>query len=143
MTRRRSISLASVGSFQSVRWQIEKNVDGNPSWNHGIDYRQALERSGLIDLVRHRYQKAGVNLDADLDTLARAPRVSADPAAVAAAEKDVTYTGRIGGPILNVKTVGDPADPTAFDSAYTQTLQRAGTRDLLRNVYVSVPDTRR
>ena len=131
--------IASVGSFQSVRWQIETAVGGNPSWNDGVDYRRALERSGLADLVRDQYRKAGLNLDADLDALARAPRVSADPAAVAAAEKDVTYTGRVGGPVLNVKTVGDPADPPAYDTAYTQTLERAGTRDLLRNVYVDRP----
>jgi hypothetical protein len=131
--------IASVGSFQSVRWQIETAAGGNPSWNNGVDYKRALERSGLIDLVRDQYRKAGLNLDVDLKTLADAPRISADPAAVAAAEKNVTYSGRIKGPFLNVKTVGDPADPPAFDSAYTQTLERAGTRSLLRNVYIERP----
>lgn len=131
--------VASVGSFQSVRWQIETMAGGNPSWNNGVDYTRALERSGLADLVRDQYRKAGLSLDADLKTLASAPRISAAPEAVAVAERNITYTGKIRGPILNVKTVGDPADPPAFDSAYTQTLERAGTRQLLRNVYIERP----
>jgi hypothetical protein len=93
----------------------------------------------VADVVRDQYRKAGLNLDADLETLAKAPRISADSEAVARAERNVSYAGKIRGPVLSVKTVGDPADPPATDTAYSQTLERAGTRDLLRNVYVERP----
>jgi hypothetical protein len=38
-----------------------------------------------------------------------------------------------------LKTVGDPADPPSSDTAYTQTFERAGTRDLLRTAYIDRP----
>jgi DNA-binding beta-propeller fold protein YncE len=129
----------SFGGFDGPRSQIEAVAGGNPSWNDGVDYRRLLERSSLRDLVADQYRKAGLNLDADLDRLARAPRVTADPAAVSVAERHVGYTGRVKGPVLSVKTIGDPADPPANDTAYSETLRRAGTRDLLRNVYINRP----
>ena len=131
--------IAGLNPNQGPRWQVEVLNGGNVSWNHSVDYRAALDRSGVADVVRDQYRKAGLNLDADLETLAKAPRISADPEAVARAERNVSYTGKIRGPVLSVKTVGDPADPPATDTAYSQTLERAGTRDLLRNVYVERP----
>jgi DNA-binding beta-propeller fold protein YncE len=131
--------VASFGGFDGPRSQIEAVAGGNPSWNHGVDYRRLLERSSLRELVRQQYRRAGLDLDADLERLARAPRVAADPAAVAVAERHAGYTGRIKGPILSVKTIGDPADPPATDTAYSETLRRAGTRALLRNVYINRP----
>jgi hypothetical protein len=109
---------------------------GNVSWNHGVDYRVALNRSGLLTLVEYAYRKAGLDLDGDLATLERAPRIAANPAAVAKAERDATWTGRIAGPVLSVKT-SDPADIPAHDLAYLETLRKAGTEDLLRNTYVA------
>lgn len=116
------------------------NTKLDVSWTlKDVDYQRLFERSSLRELVRQQYRKAGLDLDADLERLARAPRIAADPAAVAVAERHVGYTGRIKGPILSVKTVGDPADPPATDTAYSETLRRAGTRDLLRNVYINRP----
>lgn len=131
--------MTSFGGFEGPRSQIEAMAGGNPSWNHGVDYRALLEQSGLAALVRDRYRKAGLSLDGDLETLAKAPRIAADPAAVANAERHVGYTGRIRAPILSVKTTGDPADPPAADTAYTQALRRAGTVNLLRHVYIDRP----
>jgi hypothetical protein len=123
---------------QITRWQVETMAGGNVSWNHGVDYRAELNRSGLLAVVEYAYRKAGLDLNADLATLASAPRIAASPAAVAKAERDATWTGRINAPVLSVKT-SDPADIPAHDLAYLQTLRAAGTEDLLRNTYVARP----
>jgi len=123
---------------QITRWQLEAMAGGNISWNHGVDYRLALNRSGMLALVEYAYREAGLDLGADLTVLASAPRVAASPSAVAKAERDSTWTGRITGPVLSVKT-SDPADIPAHDLAYLATLRRAGTDDLLRNTYVARP----
>ena len=44
---------------------------GPMTWNHGVDYADLLNRSGSLDRVRFWYQKAGLDLDADLATLRR------------------------------------------------------------------------
>ena len=121
------------------RWQAEAVNGGNVSWNHGVDYRAALEKTGVADVVRDQYRKTGLVLQADLEALAKAPRIAADPAVVAKAERNYSYTGKVRGPVLSLKTVGDPADPPSSDTAYNQTLQRAGTRDLLRVAYIDRP----
>lgn len=108
-----------------VRAGVEKVGGGNVSWNHGIDYARLLKRSGNADMVEALYQKAGLDLKRDLRTLARAPRITADPAAVARAEKIVSYTGRIAGPVINVDDF-DPVDPAPQKLAYVDTLRRAG-----------------
>jgi hypothetical protein len=130
---------AGVNPNLGPRWQAEAVNGGNISWNHGVDYRDALSRSGVEDVVRDQYRKAGLDLDADLAALESAPRISADPAAVMKAERNYSYTGKVRGPVLSIKTVGDPADPPSSDTAYTQTFQRAGTRDLLRVAYIERP----
>jgi hypothetical protein len=131
--------VASFGSSRRNRWQVEALAGGNVSWNHDVDYRAMLERSGLLPIVRAAYDRAGLDLGADLDRLARAPRIAADPAAVRIAERNMGYTGKVSGPILSLKTVGDPADPPSSDTAYTQVLRAAGTDRLLRNVYIDRP----
>jgi hypothetical protein len=129
-----------AGQFpHRIRYLNEAMAGGNFSWNHGVDYRQQLERSGLIDLVRHAYAKAGASLDADLDVLAKAPRISADPAAVAKAERNGGYTGKLKGPVLLIKTTGDSYDPPAAEIAYEDLVRKAGTQDLVRTVYVNRP----
>ncbi|MGE3403315.1 MAG: hypothetical protein AB7K63_12035 [Vicinamibacterales bacterium] len=129
-----------AGGFpHRIRYLNEAMAGGNFTWNHGVDYRAQLERSGLIDVVRHAYAKAGANLDADLDTLAKAPRVSADPAAVARAERNGGYTGKLRGPVLLAKTIGDPYDPPSAEMAYEDLVRKAGTEDLVRTVYINRP----
>ncbi|MGE4161831.1 MAG: hypothetical protein AB7G23_08890 [Vicinamibacterales bacterium] len=119
-----------------VRWGVEVVAGGNFSWNHGVDYEALLGRSGMADLVEALYTTAGVSLHADLDTLAAAPRIGADPAAVAAAEPITTYSGRIAGPVIVVDNIGDPVDADAYKLAYAQTVARAGNERLLRTTWV-------
>ncbi len=119
-----------------VRWGVEVVAGGNFSWNHGVDYAALLARSGMTDLVEAIYAKSGVGLQADLRQLAQAPRISADAAAVAAAETLTSYSGAIAGPVIVVDNIGDPVDADAYKRAYERTVARAGRADLLRTTWV-------
>ena len=109
-----------------MRWGVEVVAGGNFSWNHGVDYAALLARSGMADLVEAIYAKSGVSLQADLRQLAQAPRISADAAAVAAAETLTSYSGAIAGPVIVVDNIGDPVDADAYKRAYERTVARAG-----------------
>jgi hypothetical protein len=119
-----------------VRYGVEVIAGGNFSWNHGVDYADLLSRSGMSPLVTALYQKAGANLQADLQTLAKAPRISATTAAVATAEKTTSYSGKISGPVMVVDNIGDPVDADAYKRVYEQTVTNAGNGALLRLAWV-------
>jgi len=125
-----------AGNPMGVRAGIEAVMGGNVSWNHGVDYEDLLARSGMRDLVEALYATAGLDLSADLATLAAAPRIGADPAAVAEAERLTTYTGDIRVPVLVVDNIADPFDPDAPDRAYQRTVEEAGNAALLRTTWV-------
>ena len=119
-----------------VRYNIEQTVGGAFSWNDGVDYKELLSRSRLSPMVTALYAKAGADLEADLRRLAAAPRITASPAAVAMAEKTMSYSGRISGPVLIVDNIGDPFDVESFDRAYERTVTSAGNGSLLRMTWV-------
>jgi hypothetical protein len=119
---------------------VETAAGGNVSWNHGVDYTDMLARSGLADLVAHAYRKAGADLQSDLAALAKAPRIAADPAALARAERGLlSYSGKIKGPVIIGTTVGDPAEAPSIESAYVDTVRRAGGVDLVRTIFTARP----
>ncbi|MFV0132008.1 DUF6351 family protein [Streptomyces sp. HMX87] len=89
------------------RLDLEARAGGNPSWNTGIDYRRQLAKSSLRDLVREAYAAAGLDLGADLATLAGAKRISADPAAVAYTKRHGLVRGTAPTPTLTLHTTGD------------------------------------
>jgi pimeloyl-ACP methyl ester carboxylesterase len=128
---------------------VEEFAGGIVAWNNGVDYTQMLFFSGRLDFVLAMYKKAGLGLKglmADLRNLRNAPRIYADPEAVAKAEKVMSYTGEISGPVMNVDNIGDPVDPQSMKIAYANTLLRAGNLNLLRIAWVhsaghgSIPD---
>lgn len=114
----------------------EQRAGGNFSWNEGVDYAVQLRRSGREPLVRALYQQAGLGLEADLAILAAAPRVVADPAAVAYMHRHVVPTARPLKPVLTLQTTADPLTLTEFGSAYAQAAQAAGAADAVRTVHV-------
>jgi len=122
-----------------VRAPIEELAGGVVSWNHGVNYTELLARSGRADFVKAMYQEAGLDLKADLRTLEKAPRIAADPEAVAIAEKLMSYTGEIFGPIINIDNIGDPVDPPSMKLAYRHTVNRAGNSKLFRLAWVHRP----
>ena len=121
-----------------VRAGVERVAGGNVSWNTGVDYAALLRLSGRTAMVEALYAKAGIGLADDLATLARAPRIKADPAAVRRAEPLMTYTGKISDPLVNVDN-DDPVDPASDKLVYLDTLKAAGTDGLFRLIWTDLP----
>lgn len=120
-----------------VRAQVEHQAGGNPSWNTGVDYRKLLESSINRREVEELYAEAGLDLPGDLDRLAAAPRIEADPAAVAYLERHIVFSGDLGSvPVLTMHTDGDGLVTPDNEHAYADVVAAAGQQDLLRQVYV-------
>jgi pimeloyl-ACP methyl ester carboxylesterase len=120
-----------------LRAELEARAGGNPSWNTGVNYSKQLERSIDNAEVQGLYQQAGLNLDADLAALAAAPRVSADPAAVAYLNQWITFNGDLGGkPVLTIHTTGDGLVLNSDEQAYRSVVQDAKGSQLLRQAFV-------
>jgi pimeloyl-ACP methyl ester carboxylesterase len=120
-----------------LRAELEGRAGGNPSWNTGVNYEQQLENSIDLSEVKALYADAGLSLDADLATLRSAPRISADPNAVAYLTRNVVYNGDLGGkPVLTLHTTGDGLVPDEHEQAYRSAVQDAKDQQLLREAFV-------
>jgi len=62
----------------ALRAKLEFRAGGNPSWNTGVDYRKRSNRFVDREEVRALYKQAGLSLDADLDALNEAARITAN-----------------------------------------------------------------
>lgn len=130
--------LPYLGQAVSSRRAIEQLAGGNPSWNTGVDYARqfALAAPEQRTAVRRLYARAGLDLGADFARLAAAPRVSADPAAVAYLRRGIVFTGELRIPVLTVNGTGDQISTVAQQSSYESLARRAGAESLLRQTYV-------
>lgn len=128
--------LPVVGQAMSSRHEIERRSGGNISSNVGVDYADLLRRSGSAELVGAVYRAANLDLGADLDMLARAPRITADARARAWAAPGI-WTGALTMPVLTMNGIGDQISPVAGQAAYQQAVERAGKGELLRQVYTN------
>ncbi|MFD8008743.1 hypothetical protein [Streptomyces sp. NPDC058955] len=126
--------LLKVAAF-NWRQEAETRAGGNMSWNTGVDYARLLARSSVREEVTELYDKAGLSLGKDLATLRTAPRVSADPDAVAWMSRTSSFTGRLRKPQLSVHTVGDALIPAQAESALRRAVGAAGATPLLRQAY--------
>ncbi|MFG2133893.1 alpha/beta hydrolase family protein [Streptomyces sp. NPDC048751] len=126
--------LLKIAAFNR-RQEAEVRAGGNMSWNTGVDYAQLLGRSSVRKEVTELYKKAGLSLKADLATLNRAPRISADPAAVAWMSRTSSFTGRLTKPQFSVHTIGDALVPVQTESALRRAVTAAGSAPLLRQAY--------
>jgi pimeloyl-ACP methyl ester carboxylesterase len=124
--------------FPAFNWrqEAESRAGGSMSWNTGVDYAALLGRSAVRKEVTELYRKAGLSLRADLATLNRAPRVGADPAAVAWMARTSSFTGRLTKPQLSIHTTGDALVPVQTESALRRAVTAAGAAPLLRQGYV-------
>jgi Prolyl oligopeptidase family len=120
----------------ALRAELEARAGGNPSWNTEVDYRVQLAHSIDAAEVAALYQAAGLDLDADLARLDAAPRISADPQAVAYLVKYIVFDGQISTPVLTMHTTGDGLVVDNDESAYAAAVRAAGNERLLRQVYV-------
>jgi alpha-beta hydrolase superfamily lysophospholipase len=113
------------------RAEQEMRAGGVFSWNTGVDYRAQLARSGRRALVEHMYAVAGLALDADLERLNAAPRISADPAAVAYMLENATPSGAIAVPVLSLHPIGDGLTSPSLQAGFIATVGNAGRGDLV------------
>lgn len=126
----RSLLRQAMGS----RNQLERLSGGNVSANVGVDYGALLAAVDGDGLVRGLYREAGLALDKDLAALARAPRLSADPKALAFVATSV-FDGDLKMPVLTLNALGDAISPPASQQAYQEAVQKAGKGALLRQAY--------
>jgi pimeloyl-ACP methyl ester carboxylesterase len=120
----------------ALRAELEFRAGGNPSWNTGVDYRKQLNRSVDREEVRALYKQAGLSLDADLDALNDAARISADPDPVDYLEQNIIFNGRINFPVLTLHTTGDGLVSNQNESAYKDVVDEAGNQRWLRRTFV-------
>jgi hypothetical protein len=120
-----------------ARAQVERQAGGNPSWNTDVDYSELLTNSINRDMVDALYEEARLRLDDDLDALAVAPRIAADPDAVAYLERHIVFNGDLGEvPVLTVHSDGDGLVTPDNERAYADVVDWAGQSDLLRQLHV-------
>jgi pimeloyl-ACP methyl ester carboxylesterase len=119
-----------------ARYELEARAGGNPSWNTGVDYRAQLAKSATHQEVEALYKAAGLSLDADLNALNQAPRISADPAAVKYLSQYVTFNGDLNIPVLAMHTSGDGLVVPENERAYANVVSSQGQGNLLRQIYV-------
>lgn len=126
--------LPLIGQAMSSRYQLSELAGGNISWNAGFDYRQALNRLEGRKLVEALYEQAGLSLNADLEALARAPRIEADAEALDYMAPQI-YSGDLDIPILTLHATGDQVAPIDSVQAFAQSVEDAGKSGLLSQVY--------
>jgi hypothetical protein len=122
--------------FGAARAQAEEQLGGNPSWNAGVDYARQLAQSSQRDEVAELYRRAGLDLDADLATLAGAPRVGPDVRAVAGLAQDATTFGLPRVPMLTLHTTGDGTTVVEAERWYADRAAALGRSENLRQTFV-------
>ncbi|HEX6354134.1 hypothetical protein [Actinophytocola sp.] len=128
--------LGTVYVGLSWRQEAETWAGGNMAWNTGVDYARLFANSSIRPEVEALYARAGLSLADDLATLNRAPRISADPAAVRYVIRNLTFTGRPDTPLLTIHTTGDALVPVQVERAYADAVHTSGRDRLLRQAFV-------
>ena len=118
------------------RADLELRAGGNPSWNTGIDYSRQLSISPDRDEVAALYGAAGLDLGSDLRTLASGVRISADPAAAAFVDRNISFDGHLSVPVLTMHPTGDGLVIAPNEEAYASTVSAGGDSSLLRQTFV-------
>jgi pimeloyl-ACP methyl ester carboxylesterase len=120
----------------ALRAELEARAGGNPSWNTGVNYSADLSRSADLGEVIAQYHAAGLKLTADLQTLDKAPRISADPSAVKYLEQNISFDGQLPVPVLTMHTTGDGLVVPENEQAYQSVADRAGDGRMLQEIFV-------
>ncbi|OIK02087.1 alpha/beta hydrolase [Streptomyces monashensis] len=118
------------------RYAVERSAGGNNTWNQGVGYENLLAGSVHAPQVRALYRAAGLDLRADLAALTRGASVTADPAAVRAAQRSSSAGQGLGVPLLDVHTTGDNLVPVEQERRFGERVRAAGDGALLRQAYV-------
>jgi len=120
----------------ALRAELEARAGGNPSWNTGVNYEAKLKHSVDYAEVRALYAAAGLSLEADLATLKKAKRITADPGALAYLSDNIIYNGQLPFPVLTLHTTGDGLVPVENESAYRRVVDEAHDSAMLRQTFV-------
>jgi hypothetical protein len=121
----------------ALRAELEARAGGNPSWTTGVNFTTQLAKSPNLREVIALYHAAGLSLRADLATLNRAARISADPAAVRYLARYIAFNGQLSMPVLTMHTTGDGLVIPENEQAYASVVRQAGNAQLLRQIFVS------
>jgi pimeloyl-ACP methyl ester carboxylesterase len=119
-----------------LRAELESRAGGNPSFNTGVNYTQQLKHSRDYAEVQALYAAAGLRLTADLATLNKAARITADPGALTYLTDNIIFNGQITVPVLTVHTTGDGLVPVEDEKGYATAVHEAGNSPLLREAFV-------
>jgi hypothetical protein len=121
------------------RVDVERHAGGNPSFNVGVDYTRQLDRSGQRDFVEAAYRTAGTDLRADLQALADAPRIAADPQAVAWIHRYGVADATTPTPVVTLHGIAEGII-TSDARWYGEQVRTHGRPDRLRQLYVDRGD---
>ncbi|BBC35612.1 uncharacterized protein SGFS_069060 [Streptomyces graminofaciens] len=121
---------------EPARYHVEKALGGNNSGNKGVDYARLLSTSQHAPLVKALYEKAGLNLRADLRNLTANAKIKADPSAVAAGERTSSAGQGLAVPLLNIHTTADDLVPVEQEDRFAARVRASGDGSLLRQAYV-------
>jgi pimeloyl-ACP methyl ester carboxylesterase len=119
-----------------LRAELEGRAGGNGSWNNGVDYETQLKNSVDYAEVQALYQKAGLNLDTDLQALSNAARIKAKKSALTYLEQNIIFDGKISIPVLTLHTKGDGLVVVEEESAYKNVVDEEHDGALLRQLFV-------
>lgn len=127
---------AAIGGQVRVRRDFEESAGGPLSWNGDVDYGALFERNAdpaQRRTVQKLYQLAGLEVNRDLQQLARAPRERADPLAVTKADGLMGVTAKPRNPIMLLHTSGDGLAPASTLEAYIRRAPAALVRTAIVN----------
>jgi hypothetical protein len=116
---------------------IDQADGGSASWDIGVDFARALQRSPYRGEVAALYKAAGLSLSGDLWNLTQHTSTKADPAALRSLVTTSVPTGRLEVPELTLHTLGDNLVPVQMESYYGRQVARAGSSSLLRQAQVA------
>lgn len=120
----------------ALRAELEFRAGGNPSWNTGVDYKVQLAHSVNRNEVIALYAQAGLDLNADLETLNHTARITANPSSVQYLEQNIVFDGNINFPVLTLHTTGDGLVTNQNESAYADVVREDGNNRFLRRTFV-------
>jgi len=120
----------------AFRAELEKRAGGNPSWNTGVDYLKAFAASPGRAEAEALYRQAGLDPAADLARIQSSPRISADPAAVAYLDRNISFNGSLQVPVLTLHTTGDGLVVVANEAAYADAVAAGPDGGMLRQLFV-------
>lgn len=130
-------SALDVALAPAIRGAVEAAAGGGFSWNIDVAYAALVARLGeRQQVVIQAYADAGLDLDGDVAALDAAPRIAADPDALAWAADNRIWSGELTGPVVTMYAIGDPAAVPEEEAAYARSVTRAGSAARLQQLFL-------